>query len=48
MKSRIPAMVSTPQKPTTLRLIWQFAMHMLMSYEGWQFKLTLADKSEEL
>jgi hypothetical protein len=21
---------------------------MLMSYEGWQFKLTIADKSEEL
>jgi hypothetical protein len=27
---------------------WEQFGHMLMSYEGWQFKLTIADKSEEL
>ena len=27
---------------------WDQFGRMLMSYEGWQFKLTLADKSEEL
>jgi hypothetical protein len=27
---------------------WDQFGHMLMSYEGWQFKLTIADKSEEL
>ena len=27
---------------------WDQFGRMLMSYEGWQFKLTIADKSEEL
>jgi hypothetical protein len=27
---------------------WDELGRMLMSFEGWQFKLTIADKSEEL
>jgi hypothetical protein len=27
---------------------WDQFGSMLMNYEGWQFKLTIADKSEEL
>jgi hypothetical protein len=29
-------------------ICWDQCGRMLMSYEGWQFKLTIADKSEEL
>jgi hypothetical protein len=27
---------------------WDELGHMLMTFEGWQFKLTISDKSEEL
>jgi hypothetical protein len=27
---------------------WEQFGHMLMTFEGWQFKLTISDKSEEL
>jgi len=29
-------------------ITWDELGRMLMSFEGWQFKLTIADKSEEL
>jgi hypothetical protein len=29
-------------------ITWSEFGRMLMSFEGWQFKMTLADKSEEL
>jgi hypothetical protein len=40
---RVPLLVIDGREIT-----WDEFGHMLMSFEGWQFKLNLADKSEEV
>ena len=40
---RVPLLIIDGREIT-----WDELGRMLMSFEGWQFKLTVADKSEEL
>ena len=40
---RVPLLIIDGREIT-----WDEFGHMLMSFEGWQFKLNLADKSEEV
>ena len=40
---RVPILIIDGREIT-----WDESGRMLMSFEGWQFKLTVADKSEEL
>jgi hypothetical protein len=40
---RVPLLIIDGREIT-----WEEFGRMMMSYEGWQFKLSIADKSEEL
>lgn len=53
MRGRIECDEASDGRPRLLvidgrEIDWRQFGRMLMTYEGWQFKLTIADKSEEL
>ena len=49
LSGTLPMMVAVPLLIIDGREItWDKLGRMLMSFEGWQFKLTVGDKSEEL